>query len=246
VCSSDLLYQDKSRFCIFNGDQPESVRLAEETAGGIDFFRADDVPSDWQIRLPGRHNRQNVAAAMRLTRKLGVADRMIRDAVEGFAGVEHRLQWLGQRDGIEFVNDSTSTTPVAGCAALSALKGRRILLLAGGADKKLDLKPFADAAVSDAARIALLEGTATEALHRGIVDAGGEGKIVGRFQDLRAAVLKLSKEAVPGDVVLLSPGCASFGMFKNEFHRGESFVHIVQELLGDLGTTKSTEETEGN
>jgi UDP-N-acetylmuramoylalanine--D-glutamate ligase len=108
---------------------------------------------------------------------------------------------------------------------------RRILLIAGGSDKKLDLEPFARAAASKTHKIALLEGDATEALHRGIVNAGGYSKILGTFNNLRSAVYKLMDEAETGDVVLLSPACASFGMFQNEFHRGDSFISIVTEIL---------------
>jgi len=225
------LYQQDGDFCVFNGDQPETAALAAEAPAGREFFRSSDVPADWNVRLPGAHNRENVAAALCLVRKLGIPDPAIRSTVEVFTGVEHRLQWLGEKDGVGFVNDSTSTTPVAGSAALNSFPGREILLIAGGADKKLDLMPFAAAAALRARRIALLRGEATPELSRGIVASGGEQKIVGLFDDLKAAVARLMTEAEAGDVVLLSPGCASFGMFQNEFDRGETFVRIVREIL---------------
>lgn len=224
------LYQKNDDFCIFNGDQPETARLALEAPACKDFFRVRDVPSDWNVRLPGTHNRENIAAAMKLTQMLGVKETIIRSIVEDFRGVEHRLQWLGSKKGIGFINDSTSTTPVSGCAALDALDGKRILLIAGGADKKLDLEPFARSAAIRAEKIALLEGEATESLYQQIVTSGGETKIVGTFDNLRNAVFRLLDEAAPGAVILLSPACASFGMFRNEFHRGESFINIFNEI----------------
>jgi UDP-N-acetylmuramoylalanine--D-glutamate ligase len=226
-----FLYQHVKDFCVFNGDQPESKTLFLEAPAERYEFHFKDVPQDWDSRLPGKHNRENISAALCLCRRLGVTDDVIRSAVESFSGVEHRLQWLGEKKGIGFVNDATSTTPVAGCAALSAMGERRILLIAGGSDKKLDLEPFARAAASKTHKIALLEGDATEALHRGIVNAGGYSKILGTFNNLRSAVYKLMDEAETGDVVLLSPACASFGMFQNEFHRGDSFISIVTEIL---------------
>jgi UDP-N-acetylmuramoylalanine--D-glutamate ligase len=226
-----FLYQKDSNFCIFNGDQAQTMKLAKEAPAGKDFFSVEDVPANWDIRLPGRHNRENVAAAMRLARKMNVSERDIRSAVEAFRGVEHRLQWLGEKNGVGFINDSTSTTPVAGCVALDSTDGKRILLIAGGSDKKLDLQPFATAAASRAHKIALLEGDATEDLHRKIANAGGEHKIVGRFSNLENAVKRLLEEAEYGDVVLLSPACASFGMFRNEFHRGETFIRVVNEII---------------
>jgi len=224
-------YQAGDDFCLFNKDQPETAALADEAPAGKAFFSVSEIPEQWSILLPGAHNRENVAAAVCLTRKLGAPDEIIRGAVETFQGVEHRLQWLGEKNGIGFVNDSTSTTPVAGCAALAALQGRRILLIAGGADKKLDPAPFAIAAAEKTEKIALLEGEGTVGLERELAHAGGINKVVGRFNDLSKAVRALVAEAQPGDVILLSPGCASFGLFRNEFDRGEQFIKIVQEIL---------------
>lgn len=226
-----FLYQKAADFCIFNGDQAQTIELAEEAPAGKSFFRTEDVPPTWNIRIPGRHNRENVAAATCLARKMGVPERAIRSTVEAFSGVEHRLQWVGEKNGVGFINDATSTTPVAGCAALDSTEGKRILLIAGGSDKKLDLQPFASAAASRTYKIALLEGDATEDLYSKIATAGGEHKVVGRFGNLENAVKRLLEEAERGDVVLLSPACASFGMFRNEFHRGETFIRVVQEII---------------
>lgn len=228
-------YQKGTAFCVFNGDQPETAALADEAPARALFFKVSDIPNDWNIRLPGAHNRQNVAAALCLARNLGVPGEVIRKTVEGFSGVEHRLQWLGQKNGIGFINDSTSTTPVAGCAALNSVDAKRILLIAGGSDKKLDLRPFAGEAAAKAHKIALLKGDATDKLLLGIAEAGGEHKMLGPFDDLRSAVESLVSRAQSGDVILLSPGCASFGMFQNEYHRGETFIGIVREILDDAG-----------
>jgi UDP-N-acetylmuramoylalanine--D-glutamate ligase len=225
-------YQSVDDFCVFNGSQAETQRLAAEAPAGKRHFRVTDVPREWRLRLRGDHNRENVAAALSLARGLGISDEVSRSVVEDFPGVEHRLESLGEHRGVEFINDSTSTTPVAGCAALASLDGTRVLLIAGGAAKKLDLSSFARAAATRAAAIALLDGTATDALERGIVAAGGKERIVGRFDDFRTAVHELIALSRPGDVILLSPGCASFGMFRNEYHRGECFKEIVSELEG--------------
>jgi UDP-N-acetylmuramoylalanine--D-glutamate ligase len=226
-----FLYQKGTDFCVFNGEQSETVTLSKEAGAGKAFFTKANVPDDWDVLLPGVHNRENIAAAVRLCIELGVPEETIRRAVEGFRGVEHRLQWLGERNGIGFVDDSTSTTPVAGCAALNAFEGKRIFLIAGGSDKKLDLMPFAQAAADRTEKIALLSGTATESLRQGIEQAGGKSKLIGTFNDLKSAVEGLMQHTVAGDLVLLSPGCASFGMFQNEFHRGETFVNIVNDIM---------------
>jgi UDP-N-acetylmuramoylalanine--D-glutamate ligase len=226
-------YQKGNDFCVFNGDQSETRALSKEAPARCEFFNTRDVPGDWSIKLPGLHNRQNIAAALNLCKNLGVPEQVIRSTVEEFRGVEHRLQWLGEKNGVEFINDSTSTTPVAGCAALNSVDAKRILLIAGGSDKKLDLGPFAAEAAAKAHRIALLNGTATDSLLEGIMAAGGQKKVLGQFESLTKAVNSLLGEAQPGDAILLSPGCASFGMFKNEYHRGETFIRIVKDILGD-------------
>jgi UDP-N-acetylmuramoylalanine--D-glutamate ligase len=234
------LYQRDGDFCIFNGDQPETAQLASEAPAGKSFFRLQDVPLEWNCKLPGRHNMENVAAALCLTRRMGVTEEVIRSAVESFSEVEHRLQWLGEKGGIGFVNDATSTTPVSGCAALKSFEGRGILLIAGGSDKKLDLAPFATEAASRCRKIALLKGEATPALERGIIGAGGGAKILGTFDNLKSAVHKLVEEARTGEVILLSPGCASFGMFRNEYDRGDAFINIVKGILAEKSDSIKT------
>jgi UDP-N-acetylmuramoylalanine--D-glutamate ligase len=226
-------YQNESDFCVFNGDQPETAAMAAEAPAGVDFFRLTDVPAHWDVKVPGLHNRRNISAALRLARRLNVPEEVIRSQVENFRGVEHRLQSLGAKNRIAFINDSTSTTPVAGCAALDSVDARRILLIAGGSDKNLDLQPFAEAAALKCHRIALLQGTATDLLQDGIVRAGGGDKIIGAFNNLRDAVRSLYEEAEAEDAILLSPGCASFGMFQNEFHRGETFIRIVEDIFAE-------------
>lgn len=225
------MYQKGDDFCLFNGDHEDTRSLHGEAPAGKDFFSCVDLPSDLRLKIPGKHNISNVAAAWKLSRRLGIPDKTIREAVEDFNGVEHRLELIGSKDGIRFINDSTSTTPIAGIMALNSVQAERIFLIAGGADKKLDLGQFAEMASKRAFKIALLEGTATPTLHSDLVDHGAKGKIIGVFGNLRKAVLALFDEASSGDTILLSPGCASFGMFNNEFHRGECFKTIVKEVL---------------
>jgi UDP-N-acetylmuramoylalanine--D-glutamate ligase len=225
------MYQKSSDFCLFNGDQVATRILSDEAPAGKDLFSCLDTPADLSLKIPGDHNLSNVAAAWRLATRLGISDEIIRATAEDFEGVEHRIETVGAKNGVTFINDSTSTTPVAGIMALKAVQARRIFLLAGGADKKLDLQSFAQVASLKAHKIALLEGTATSRLYSDLLSSGAGNKIVGSFDDLRKAVLTVFDEAEPGDTILLSPGCASFGMFNNEFHRGDCFKAIVKEII---------------
>lgn len=198
------------------------------------------------IRLPGAHNLANVAAAAALARSFGVDAAAIRRALRSFAGVEHRLERVRELDGTAYVNDTAATAPEAAIAALRSFD-RPIVLLAGGADKNLPFDELAREIVGRAKAVVLLQGSATEKLmealalqttdHGPPTSGGEDSSVVGRrpavtgpFEDFEAAVRAARELAAPGDVVLLSPGCASFGMFRNEFHRGEEFRRIVQGL----------------
>ena len=134
--------------------------------------------------------------------------------------------------GVTFINDTTATAPVAAAAALSALDGGsgKVHLLAGGADKKLDPTPLAEAASQCGALVYLFNGTATPGLQIALMARSVEPR--GLFDGMYAAVAAAAAAAKPGDTVLLSPGCASFGLFRDEFDRGEQFRAAVAAIAG--------------
>lgn len=186
-----------------------------------------------EVQLPGRHNLANVAAAATLARLFSVEVEHIRTAVRNFAGVPHRMELVRTLDGVRYINDTTATTPTAAIAALRSMYNPTILI-AGGADKQLDLREFGEVIAKYVKAVVLLNGTATpkliEALNMTIPKLRGQPTIVrGPFNTMRAALEAARRLAQPGDAVLLSPGCASFGIFNNEFDRGEQFRRIVQE-----------------
>ncbi|MBX6755137.1 MAG: UDP-N-acetylmuramoyl-L-alanine--D-glutamate ligase, partial [Thermorudis peleae] len=133
-------------------------------------------------------------------------------------------------NGVLFVNDSAATAPAAVLAALQAYRERGIVLIAGGAAKGVDLTPLAEqlAAASHVRAVVLLAGSATPAFAEALRAAGAP--VLGVTYSMEEAVHTAVAHAQPGDVVLLSPGCASFGLFRDEFHRGESFRQVVQQL----------------
>jgi UDP-N-acetylmuramoylalanine--D-glutamate ligase len=193
------------------------------------------------ISLPGEHNLSNIAAAAALAKSFGIETEHIRTAIRNFTGVEHRIEFVRELDGVRYINDTAATAPEAAIAALRSFD-RPIVLIAGGADKNL---PFDDLAREIAVRakaVVLLKGSATPKLQAaaGSIQTAVDNvlptadrrlpPIAGPFDDLAAAIDTARALAAPGDVVLLSPGCASFGMFRNEFHRGEEFRRIVQQL----------------
>jgi UDP-N-acetylmuramoylalanine--D-glutamate ligase len=129
--------------------------------------------------------------------------------------------------GVTYINDSTSTTPTATLAALSSFQ-KPIILIAGGATKNLDLVPLAQAIVAKVKQVIFLQGSATEKLISLVKKFKGETKIAGQFDNFIQALIEAKKLAGNGEIVLLSPGCASFGMFKNEFDRGDQFKKWVK------------------
>jgi UDP-N-acetylmuramoylalanine--D-glutamate ligase len=146
-----------------------------------------------------------------------------------FPGVKDREEVVAEIDGVLFINDTAATAPAATVAALRSHAGRRIHLIAGGADKRLDLWPLARAAQEAGAVVYLLAGSATPRL--GEMLAAVQAPVYGPFDSMTAAVEAAAAAARPGEVVLLSPGCASFGLFRDEFERGERFRQAVRSLL---------------
>ncbi|MGC8958508.1 MAG: UDP-N-acetylmuramoyl-L-alanine--D-glutamate ligase [Chloroflexia bacterium] len=191
------------------------------------------------IRLVGRHNRENVLAATAAACLYGLSPQEVAEALAAFPGLPDRLEVVRVLDGVTYINDTTSTAPASTIAALEALEGP-LILIAGGADKGLDYTEMAAAVAARARAVLLLEGTATARLEEALRKAGAGPLIAGRFDDLRAAVRRAHALAHPGDRVLLSPGCASFGLFRHEFERGERFREAVHELEH---ATRNTQET---
>ncbi len=211
----------------------------DATVVGPDAIRTtlDAAPGGWRtvchtgdVPLIGRHNLLNVAAAGALAAGFGVGHAALLRAVRGFKGVADRMEPVRLLDGVSYINDTTATAPEAAIAALESLDAP-IVLLAGGADKNLPFDALAAAIRRRARAVVLLAGTATPKLQAALTAAQGPQLAQhGPFDDFAAAIGQARALARPGDVLLLSPGCASFGMFRNEFHRGEEFRRIVAGL----------------
>ncbi|MBI5400992.1 MAG: UDP-N-acetylmuramoyl-L-alanine--D-glutamate ligase [Candidatus Yonathbacteria bacterium] len=189
------------------------------------------VPKTWKIQIPGEHNRANIACAILVCRELDVSSEVIKKGVESFAGVPGRLECVATVGGVKYYNDTTATTPDGNRVALEALgaKGKKnIVLIAGGADKELDYASMAKLVHKTVKGLVLIEGTATEKLLRLIPKKTSYPVYI--VDSMKDAVEVARDFARRGDIVLLSPGAASFGVFKNEFERGDQFVKLVRKL----------------
>lgn len=182
------------------------------------------------LALSGDHGAMNALAAIGAAHVYGAPSAAIERGLAAFNGVPNRLEEVAIVDGVLYVNDTSATAPAAAVAGIRVLAPRaRVLhLIAGGADKCTDLAPFADAIREARARVYLLEGTATPTLDTLLAER--RVAVTGTFRSMDGAVICAARTATAGDIVALSPGCASFGMFRNEFDRGEQFRTAVDRI----------------
>ena len=183
---------------------------------GIEFSADDELPAEPLIR--GAHNRENAAAATAAARAAGIDDEPIAAALRSFAGVPHRLEVVGERAGVHYVNDSKATNVAAALRGLAAYAGEPVHLILGGSRKNEDFAPLA-AAVGPNVRSVHLIGEEGPRI----------GELVDGFADgtLERAVAHAAELAEPGDVVLLSPACASYDQFADFEERGEAFRRLA-------------------
>lgn len=250
-------HQQPGDWLVVNRDDPESWRAAGEAAATVVPFGTDDRGHDgawrtsegllWRWRgaetrwpspaapaLAGRHGVRNALAALAATMLAGGTAEGVARGLESFQGVRDRMERVAEVRGVTFINDTTATAPVAAVAALESVATRpgAIHLLAGGADKQLDPTPLAEAAAAHPATVYLLDGSATPELDRRLRERDVTPN--GPFTSMSDAVSAAWRQAVPGDTILLSPGCASFGLFRDEFDRGEQFRRSVAQLAAAI------------
>ncbi|MDQ3703857.1 MAG: UDP-N-acetylmuramoyl-L-alanine--D-glutamate ligase [Chloroflexota bacterium] len=179
------------------------------------------------LQVPGAHHLANASCAATLSILAGAPLEAVREGLRSFKGVADRQELLRTVRGVRFYNDTTSTTPTSTIAALNAIDGP-VVLIAGGADKGLDFAELAPVVTAETVGVVLLEGTATDLMESQFREVGAN--ILGRYSDFAEAVRAAQSSAPEDGAVLLSPGTASFGMFRNEFDRGEQFRAIVASL----------------
>lgn len=251
-----FLHQQPHDTVVLNFDNGICTRLRPKAIGKVVWFSRTRAikqgarrDRDWLVwtdeagshkilsaaeMIAGEHNVENALAAIAISKAWGADDETVAETLRAFKGVPHRLEVVRELNGVRFINDTTATAPDATIAALNTLAGHggTIYLIAGGSDKGLPYLELARAVVSAEIRVILLDGTATDKIERALLAAEGTSRIIARVETMQEAVERGRASAQPGDVVLLSPGAASFGMFANEFERGDVFREIVTKLDG--------------
>jgi len=252
VADKKIIFENQNHtdYSIFNYDDAYCKGFVRESKASCLFFSGKVLPEKlsgaWleneqgyvrinstthrilekKLLLPGTHNRLNLLSAGLALYLLGIDPKFIRSCLAKFSGIEHRLERFHAIKGIAFYNDSAATIPHAVVAAVNSLRGP-IILITGGTDKNIDFSPL-KSIMHIPKKIILLEGTATQKIVSLFKKAGLA--FSGPFENLKDAVLYAYENARPGMSVLFSPGCASFGMFLNEFDRGKKFKRIVKLL----------------
>ena len=185
-------------------------------------MQTDEVP------LLGQHNIANVMASIATAHYLGISLKTIRQRVKSFRGVPERLETIRKIRHRTFIDDTTATSPEATECALKSVE-RPVVLIAGGTNKGLNYEKLAKTVTQAVHYCILLPGSATKLIIKQFKLKGFK-RYIGPVRSMKAAVAQAIKNAPAHSTILLSPGAASFGLFKNEFDRGRQFTAIVRNL----------------
>lgn len=210
-----FLYQtSEDTFVVSDQVLPQLAEYSHASRAQVRVARAQGI----ELSIPGEHNQLNAACALEAARALGIEDATIFAALAAFAGVEGRLERVREVNGVLYYNDTTATTPQALLAALRALGGPRTIVIAGGTSKDIDVSVL-PSALKEQKHVVYLAGSGTDELG-----------IQGAHTTLKSAFSEACGYAESGDIVLLSPGFSSKGMFLNEYDRGDQYVALVRSV----------------
>jgi UDP-N-acetylmuramoylalanine--D-glutamate ligase len=246
--------QGASDFTVLNYDNPQTAGLGDKTCGRKIFFSArqvikpgvyvkdgeivadfDDSPEAIcraaEIGIPGAHNLENALAAVAATKAAGVGNDAIAGVLREFKGVSHRLEFVAEINGVKYINDSKGTNPDASIKALEAYT-EPVVLIAGGKNKGSDFGEFA-AKVKERVRVLVVLGQSAELIADAARARGFEN--IQKASDFEEAVVLAHRAARDGEIVLLSPACASWDMFKSYEERGDLFKKIVSGFRKTVG-----------
>ena len=247
-------FQDNDGRIVLNYDNDITRNCSNEADGKVVFFSSKEKLEDGviydngtikecqdgvrrhiidtnEIHLRGIHNYENICAAIAATSGLVDTETQIK-AIKNFKGVEHRLEFVRELDGVKWYNDSIGTSPSRTIAGLNSFQ-EKIVLIAGGYDKNLDYGPLAKPILEKVSKLVLMGRTSTKIYNAVINELAKDPDVVYpiyRVSTLEQAVERARKIANPGEIILFSPASASFDMFKNFAERGEKFKECVNEL----------------
>ena len=243
-------HQTDADVAIFNADDPTSCSFAKYTPATPYFFgkspgahaliendevfltlsgKKESIAELSRMKLLGRHNLENIAAASCAAYVAGVPVESIRNSAREFPGLPHRLEKVGEKNGITYINDSFSTTPETTIAGISAFQNPLILIV-GGSEKGSDFTQMGSEIAKSSVKKIIAVGQMTGRIIDALKNGGYQGELITGLTTMHDMVRTASSHALPGDIVLLSPACASFDLFKNYKERGFQFAYEVSLL----------------
>jgi UDP-N-acetylmuramoylalanine--D-glutamate ligase len=214
---------------VLNAADPHVRGWAAEAPAGVkvEFFSGEgELP--FELKIVGRHNQANAQAAWQVARAMGIDRATAAAALGGFAGLPHRLQFVAERNGVRYYNDSKCTTPEGGIVALEAFEPRRAIFIVGGYDKHVSFDSFGRALAQRAKAVVAIGVTAGQIVAAVEVARNGPAPVVERAATLADAVAACRRHAAAGDCIALSPACASWDMFLNYEQRGDQFAALAR------------------
>lgn len=220
---------DKTPLFFSNRMLPKDINCAfidDMKQGWLQIEGKQEKILDSELTLKGEHQRENLLLAALILHRFGVETNIIRESLAEFKGIAHRMEMFLERDNVKFYNDSAATIPEAVIAAINSFK-TPIRLISGGTDKELDFECI-KYSYKKPESIHLLKGTGTDKMIK-ILDRE-KIEYFGPFSSLEDLIDNLKPTLNYGDNVLFSPGATSFGMFNNEFHRGDQFKKIISKI----------------
>lgn len=238
-CVKEGVFQDQNLdaetpvVSIFNAEDPITLAWYQKYLKDAErkclVFSADDVPDEYAevFRLPGRVNCSNLAAALTIVSCFSIDPKRIKKAIQSFEGLPNRCQFIAETNGVRWYDDSKATTPVSTVAALNGIDEPKILI-AGGYDKQISFAELGTCIAQRAKACVLIGQTASKIAEA--TNSSTSGCVI-RYADSMEQAVQISYElAVSGDIVLMSPACASYDMFKNYIQRSEAFIKSVKAL----------------
>lgn len=243
------LYQSSDDRLVYNTLNDASTQIAIQSvadkvpyphdsfahvAEGYFWYGEQKLCSTSLLKLPGNHNLENACAAIAAVWPYVTDGDTIGRGLAAFEGLPHRLKFVDEVAGVSYYDDSIATTPGSAIAAIAAFTAPKVLIL-GGSDKGADFSPLYDAIVGAAVRQVVVIGSLADTLENGLRQKGMTSITNLGKTSMADIVAAAQRAAQPGDVVIMSPACASFDMFKNYKDRGEQFVAAVTALAKGEG-----------
>lgn len=226
--TSIFKYQNKNDYLIIGNQAYKEIKKRFKKKIKSKIIKADII--NFKTKLIGKHNQKNISLAFEVLKLFGINNSFIKKKIMECSGEPGRLELIRKHNEIEYYNDNNATTPDSVIVALDALykNKRNIILLAGGSDKGLEYSKMAEKIHKTVKALILFNGKASNDIVSLLPNK--KDYSIDIVNNMKHAIKKIKEYSKKGDIVLLSPGSASFGIFKNEYNRGDQFVNSIKRL----------------